>query len=107
MGCGVPCVVCISLLLCVGPQLGGAFGLHLGLHLLLHATDVVMPCRAALCFKPNKNRYAGSRQVRSVATKLKKFHTVMQECGGIKMGLQVGRCLWGCWGRCCCERCIR
>lgn len=25
----------------------------------------------------------------SVATKLKKFHTVLQECGGVKLGLQV------------------
>jgi hypothetical protein len=34
-------------------------------------------------------RYAGKRHVVSVATKLKKFHTVMQECGGVKLGLQV------------------
>lgn len=34
-------------------------------------------------------RYAGRRQVVSVATKLKKFHTVLQECGGVKLGLQV------------------
>jgi hypothetical protein len=34
-------------------------------------------------------RYAGQRQVVSVATKLKKFHAVMQECGGVKLGLQV------------------
>lgn len=30
----------------------------------------------------------------SVATKLKKFHTVMQECGGVKLGLQVGGCAY-------------
>jgi hypothetical protein len=39
--------------------------------------------RAVLC------RYAGKRHVVSVAIKLKKFHTVMQECGGVKLGLQV------------------
>jgi len=33
-------------------------------------------------------RYRDDRQVMSVAAKLKKFHTVLQECGGVRMGLQ-------------------
>lgn len=33
-------------------------------------------------------RYRDDRQVMSVAAKLKKFHTVMQECGNMRLGLQ-------------------
>eukprot|EP00775_Hariotina_reticulata_P003819 gene3819-4077_t len=36
----------------------------------------------------NIEKYKDDRQVMSVAAKLKKFHTVLRECGGVRMGLQ-------------------
>lgn len=47
-------------------------------------TNVVFKVLLLLC------RYAGSHQIKSVANKLKKFDTVMRECGDVKLGLQVG-----------------
>ena len=62
---------------------------------LANSAPVAKLCKLAplLTHTPRNNpasrRYAGQRHVVSVATKLKKFHTVMQECGGVKLGLQV------------------
>eukprot|EP00878_Enallax_costatus_P019627 GHUV01020710.1.p1 GENE.GHUV01020710.1~~GHUV01020710.1.p1 ORF type:complete len:588 (+),score=250.78 GHUV01020710.1:697-2460(+) len=41
-----------------------------------------------MALRNNMEKYKDDRQVMSVAAKLKKFHTVIQEAGGIRLGLQ-------------------